>query len=190
MATLPRVGAQAESAPPRRAAGGRVGASTPVQEAMPRRAPGPTRTLPSGWGVARRRLSRTMVVALALLTVASAGIVQVLQSSRVAEVGYTLRELEQTRETLDAQIRLLEARIAESSNLEHLREQAVTRLGMAPAEESMRIRVDTPAPQVVPLPRRYVQITEQTVPEPPSWWEELIGSLPGFSAPASVPAAR
>ena len=145
-----------------------------------RRAPAEPRPLPSGWGVARKRMSRTMVVALALLAVASAGIFQVLQTTRVAEVGYALRELETERELLDAQIRLLEARIAGSSNLEHLQEQAVTRLGMVPAGGTMRITVDVPAPQVVPLPRRYVETPERERLPEPSWWEELIGSIPGF----------
>ena len=88
------------------------------------------RPLPSGWGVVRRRISNTMIVALAMLALASAGIFQVLQTSRVAEVGYQLRALENERESLDAEIRILEARIAQSSNLEHLREQAEGRLGL------------------------------------------------------------
>src|SRR5690606_28165687 len=54
------------------------GASTGVARPSER-----TRALPSGWGVARRRISNTMIVALAMLTVATAGIFQVLQSSRV-----------------------------------------------------------------------------------------------------------
>lgn len=141
----------------------------------------PVRPLPSGWGVVRKRISGTMIVALALLAVASAGIFQVLQSSRVAEVGYALGDLEQERESLDAQIRLLEARLAQSSNLEHLHEQAVGRLGMVPAEDTLHITVTVPAPEVVPLPRRYVASPEHGQAPEPAWWEELIGSIPGFN---------
>lgn len=138
------------------------------------------RTLPSGWGVVRRRISATMIVALAMLAIAAVGLVQVLQTSRVAEVGYHLRTLDLERAELDAQIRLLEARLAASSNLELLREQAETRLGMVAAADEMAITVDVPAPQVVPLPRRYVDIPERaTLPEP-AWWEELLGTFPGF----------
>ena len=140
----------------------------------------PARPLPSGWGVVRKRMSNTMIVAVAMLTVASAGIFQVLQTSRVAEVGYQLRALETERESLDAQIRLLEARIAGSSNLEHLREQAEGRLGMTQPVDELSITVDVPAPAVVPLPRRYVQTPEVEAPPEPTWWEEFIGSLPGF----------
>src|SRR5690606_9694747 len=126
-----------------------------------RRIAAPARPLPSGWGVVRRRVSGTMIVALALLAVASAGIFQVLQTSRVAEVGYALRDLETERVSLDANIRLLEARIASSSNLEHLHEQAVDRLAMVPAQDTLRITVDVSAPSVVPLPRRYVETPER-----------------------------
>src|SRR5690606_27037516 len=132
------------------------------------------------WGVVRRRVRGTMIVALALLAVASAGSFQVLQTTRITEVGDALRSLEMERESLDANIRLLEARLASSSNLEHLHEQAVTRLGMVPSDGTVRITVDVPAPSVMPLPRRYVATPErETLPEP-SWWEELIGSIPGF----------
>lgn len=155
---------------------GTNGASTGM-----RRVAAPSRPLPSGWGVVRRRVSGTMIVALALLAVASAGIFQVLQTSRITEVGYALRDLETERASLDANIRLLEARIASSSNLEHLHDQAVDRLGMVPAEDTLRITVDVPAPRVVPLPRRYVDIPEREVPPEAAWWEELIGSIPGFN---------
>ncbi len=139
------------------------------------------RPLPSGWGVVRRRISNTMIVAVAMLALASAGIFQVLQTSRVAEVGYQLRALETERESLDAEIRILEARIAQSSNLEHLREQAEGRLGMVLPQEELSITVDVPAPAVVPLPRRYVETPAEEAPPEPTWWEEFIGSLPGFN---------
>jgi len=138
------------------------------------------RPLPGGWGVVRKRMSNTMIVAVAMLTVASVGIFQVLQTSRVAEVGYQLRALETERESLDAQIRLLEARIAGSSNLEHLREQAESRLGMTQPIEELSITVGVAAPAVVPLPRRYVETPVHEAPPKSTWWEELIGSLPGF----------
>jgi cell division protein FtsB len=150
---------------------------SPTGSAPPRAT---ARALPGGWGVARRRLSRTMIVALAMLAIATAGIVQVLQSSRVAEVGYQLRALEGERESLTAQIRLLEARLASSSNLEVIREQAEGRLGMVPAAEQFAITVEVPAPHVVPLPRRYVELPPREAPPERSWWEELLGALPGL----------
>ncbi len=140
---------------------------------------GVIRQLPEGWGVVRQRISRTMVAAIALMTVAGVGIFQVLQTSNVANTGYEVRRLEGERAHLDAEIRLLEAQLASSANLEHLRRTASERLGMAPATERLRISVDTPAPSVVPLPRRYVPTVEShPVPEG-SWWDSIISAAPG-----------
>ena len=152
----------------------RTGAATGVA-----RPGGVIRQLPEGWGVVRRRISRTMFAGMALLTVAGVGIFQVLQTSNVASTGYEVRRLEGERGQLDAEIRLLEAQLASSANLEHLRKAASERLGMAPAKDRIRIDVDTPAPHVVPLPRRYVPAVEsQPVPEG-SWWDSIVGAVPG-----------
>lgn len=175
MAAIPGMRGNGRTALRPKVTAGANGASTGI--ARPAAA---GRALPSGWGVARRRLSATMIVALAMLAIAVAGLVQVLQASRVAEVGYQLRALEVEQTELDAQIRLLEARLAASSNLELIREQAQTSLGMVPAEDELSITVSVPAPNVVPLPRRYVDMPERVVPPEATWWEELIGTLPGF----------
>jgi cell division protein FtsL len=141
---------------------------------------GVPRALPTGWGVIRKRISRLMLISMLLLAIAAVGLVQVLQTTRVAEVGYQLRALEVERQSLDASIRLLEAQIAQVSNLERLRLQAVTRLGMVPPETTMRIAVQAQAPAKQPLPRRYVHLPAREPIPQPAWWEELIGSIPGF----------
>lgn len=138
------------------------------------------RPLPDDWGVVRRRFSRLTVVSAALLALASVGLFQVLQTTRVTAVGYRVRTLETERQTLDADIRLLEAQIATSSNLERLQQDATTRLGMVPAPSRVTVAVDVPAPAVVPLPRRYVVPTQREAPPSTSWWEELLGKVPGL----------
>ncbi|MEX2446370.1 MAG: hypothetical protein WD734_03440 [Dehalococcoidia bacterium] len=138
------------------------------------------RPLPDKWGVARRRLSRLMLVSIALLLVAAVGLFQVLQTSRVAAIGYDVRALELERQALDADIRLLEGQIASSSNLEALRNEATTRLGMVAPEARVRVGVDTPAPAVVPLPRRYVPLYEPATPPDVSWWEDFFDRVPGL----------
>lgn len=141
---------------------------------------GVIRQLPEGWGVVRQRISRTMLAGLALLSVAVVGIFQVLQTSNVASTGYEVRRLEGERTDLDAEIRLLEAQLASNANLEYLRKSASERLGMAPPVDRIRISVDTPAPQVVPLPRRYVPVVaEQPAPQR-SWWDAVIDAIPGL----------
>lgn len=153
----------------------RTGAATGIA-----RPGGVIRQLPEGWGVVRQRISRTMLAGLALLTVAGVGIFQVLQTSNVASTGYEVRRLEGERTTLDAEIRLLEAQLASSANLEYLRKTASERLGMTPATTRLRISVDTPAPEVVPLPRRYVPVIEEQPAPERSWWDTFIDAIPGL----------
>ena len=152
----------------------RTGAATGIA-----RPSGVIRQLPEGWGVVRRRISRTMFAAIALLTVAGVGIFQVLQTSNVASTGYAVRRLESERTELDSEIRLLEAQLASSANLEHLRRIASDRLGMAPANDRLHVSVDTPAPEVVPLPRRYIPTVEERTGPEGSWWDSVMGAIPG-----------
>lgn len=154
--------------------GGRNGVSTGLARPLPQARP------LAGWGVVRRRISRLMLVSLALLLVATLGVFQVLQTSRVASVGYTLRNLEIERQIVEADIRMLEAQIASTSNLDHLRRTAETRLGMTAPEETVRVRVDVPAPSTVPLPRRYVRVPEREPMPERVWWEHVLEAIPGL----------
>lgn len=126
------------------------------------------------------KISRTLIVGICLLAIATMGLLQVLQTSQVASTGFELRTLQAERTRLESEIRLLEAGVAERSQLERVREEAVNRLGMIEPAQILRLSVDEPAPGVVPLPRRYVEpapaIEEEAVP----WWEPLLERLPGF----------
>lgn len=139
------------------------------------------RALPDGWGVARPRLSRTMTAALALLAVAVVGLTQVLQTSSVAATGWNIRTMEAERQDLDSENRLLEARLAQNANLDHLRRTAAERLGMVPAGDTVKIKVDAEAPNVVPLPRRYVTPVEPREAPKRTWWEAVLGAIPGVN---------
>jgi cell division protein FtsL len=138
---------------------------------------------PRGFGVRRAvvRLSRLVIVAFVLLLMGGLGIFQVLQSSRVATLGYQLRTLDQERSTLSADVGQLEAQVAERSNLERVHTEAVDRLGMVPPSTTVTVHVDAPAPAVIPLPRRYVAPTDPVAPAQASWWERLLAKLPGFN---------
>jgi cell division protein FtsB len=136
-----------------------------------------------GLGVRRAmvRLSRLLVLALVLALMGGLGILQVLQSSHVATLGYQLRTLEQDRSELSAEVGQLEAQVATRSNLEQVHSEAVNRLGMVPPTETVHIQVAVPAPAVVPLPRRYVASTAPVTGSQTSWWERLLTRLPGFN---------
>ena len=155
-------------------AGSRIGPSS----AQPRDAVG--RALPSGWELVRQRLSRLTVMTIALLVVGSVGLFQVLQTTQVAATGYDVSALEREQTSLDADIRLLEAQIAQNSNLEQLRSQATGRLGMVPAQRQVRVSVDVPSPALIPLPRRYVPAPDQLQVPQMSWWERVQSKIPGL----------
>ena len=159
----PRLGAPPAEAPRRRRAAEREA----------------TRELPKGRGVIRRRVSAFAVISIALLLIAGVGLLQVLQTSWITSVGHHVRALEVERQTLEAEIRVLESEIATSTNLQQLHGQAVGRLGMVPPEDHLRIAVDVSAPIAAPLPRRYVEEPEVQPPPEPAWWEPIIGRLPG-----------
>ena len=166
MVSLPRFGAPPRIAPPQ------VGTQFGVS---PR-----DRGLPSGLALLRERLSRLTVISAALLLLGTVGLVQVLQTTQIAATGYEVRALELERTHLDADIRLLEAQIATSSNLEQIRGEATKRLGMVPAQRSVRVTVDTPAPALIPLPRRYIPTQAEAGPPGARWWERVQGKIPGL----------
>ncbi len=173
------------AAPPRRAAPRDAPAPPP-----PPPAPAPARirrkaaiVLPRPRSSVFGRLLRgvSLILALAALAgVTAAGSLQVLQSSRTAAAGYEVRTLEQQRDALAAQARLLEADIARMAKLDAVHDAAVEQLGMVRPGDPVRIAVGVPAPGVVPMPERYVR----PAPDPPGalapWWERMLRSLPGL----------
>jgi cell division protein FtsL len=127
-----------------------------------------------------RHVSRMALVGLILMTVAFFGLMQVLQTSHVASTGFEMWSLQTERTTLESEIRLLEASIAEQAQLERVRDEATTRLGMVEPETTLRVSIAERAPAAVPLPRRYVDPVEAAAAEEAAWWEPLLERLPGF----------
>jgi cell division protein FtsL len=126
-----------------------------------------------------QRLPSLLFAALVLAGVAGIGLLQVLQSSRAASAGYEIRRLEDRRDELQSQTRLLEVEVANMAQSDRIRQQATTRLGMVPAERSMRVAVGVPAPRVAPLPERYIPAFNIVAPLPPPWWNLLLENLLG-----------
>ncbi|MGE0228605.1 MAG: hypothetical protein AB7I38_07335 [Dehalococcoidia bacterium] len=128
-----------------------------------------------------RHISGTLLAGIAVLVVAGVGLLQVLQTSRAATAGYELRALENERQGLSAEVRLLEAEIARQTRVEQVRRTAIDRLGMVPPQRTIHIAVGVTAPSSVPLPERYV-VQPQRIQTPPlSIWERFLRRLPGFN---------
>ena len=141
------------------------------------------RALPRPRSSAARRLLRGVSLLLsvaALLALAGVGSLQVLQSSRTATAGYELRALQAQRAELGANVRLIEAEIAQMADLDEVYAAATERLGMIRPERSLRVTVGVPTPAVIPLPERYVEQAAPLPAEHVPWWERLLGSVPGL----------
>ncbi len=141
------------------------------------------RPLPRRGAVPIPRFPTLLVCALLLAAVGGVGLLQVLQTSRAASIGYELTALERERTRLAAEVRLLEADIAEAIHVDHIRQEAITRLGMVRPEQTLQVAVTTLAPRVVPLPERYVaEVTPPPPVEQSSWWEDLLRNAPWVTA--------
>ena len=137
------------------------------------------RPLPRRGAVRVPRFPTLLVSALLLAAVGGVGLLQVLQTSRAASMGYELTALERERAQLSAEVRLLEAGIAQAIHVDHIRQEAIARLGMVRPEQTLQVSVSAPAPRVVPLPERYVaEVEPPPALEQRSWWENLLRAAP------------
>ena len=139
------------------------------------------RALEEAAGVVRsrwRRVPRMLLLSLLLLGVGALGVYQVLQSSRLAEVGYELRTLEGERSLLAAEVRLLEAQAAQLARVAELEQRSADELGMAEPVRTLQVAVGVPAPGTIPLPERFVPPVEQLPEKPAPWWRQLLDRLP------------
>jgi cell division protein FtsL len=141
----------------------------------------PGRVPASGAVPARRLLGKlpgaaSAVLALAIVT--GTGVLQVMQASSAASAGYEIGRLEQERDRLNAEIRLLEVEVANMSHSDRVLQQATDRLGMVPPTSSVRVAVGVPAPRGIPVPNRFAPPVEVVGPMQRPWWAMLLESLP------------
>ncbi len=135
----------------------------------------------SGAVPARRLLGRlpgfTLAV-LALTLVTATGVLQVMQASQAASAGYDINRLEDERDHLNAEIRLLEVEVANMSHSDRVYQQATERLGMVQPTATVRVAVGVAAPEGVPIPSRFTPPVEVIGPLQRPWWAKLLESLP------------
>jgi hypothetical protein len=139
------------------------------------------RALEEAAGVVRsrwRRVPRMLLLSLLLLGVGALGVYQVLQTSRIAEVGYELRTLEGERSLLAAEVRLLEARAAQLARVAELEQRSADELSMAEPVRTLQVAVGVPAPGTIPLPERFVPPVEELPEKPAPWWRQLLDRWP------------
>ncbi len=140
------------------------------------------RALEEAAGVVRsrwRRVPRLLLLALLLLAVGTLGVYQVLQTSRIAELGYELRTLEGERAELTAEVRFLEARAAARARVAELELRAMGDLNMVEPKRTLQVAVSVPVPGTIPLPERFVPPVQELPEEPAPWWHQIFDRLPG-----------
>ena len=128
---------------------------------------------------ARRRWPQFVAGGVILLALAAIGPLQVLQTSETVATGYALRTLEAESARLAAEIRILEAEVAELARVSEV-EAAAIELGMVRPERTMRLAVGVAAPTSQSLPGRYIVRQPEADPPPVAWWRQLLGTLPGL----------
>lgn len=130
---------------------------------------------------ARRLLGRFPGVALSILAltvVTGTGVLQVMQASEAASAGYAIGRLEDERDHLNAEIRLLEVEVANMAHSDRVYQQATDRLGMVTPTATVRVAVGVTAPEGVPVPSRFTPPVEVVGPLQRPWWAKLLESLP------------
>ena len=120
-------------------------------------------------------------IAVALTVAAAIALLQVILSSTFTHTGQQLRDLENRRAELQAQIYQTEADVAALASLERMERIARERLGMVPAKVNHHVAVSVEAPTGALLPRPIVQPRPDTQTpnnEEQPWWQALVQALP------------
>jgi hypothetical protein len=138
---------------------------------LDRLGPPATASAPPAWKPRR-------AIAVALTVAAAIALLQVTLSSTFTHTGQQLRDLEQRRTELQAQIYQTEADVAALASLERTERIARERLGMVPARVSQYVAVSVEAPSGALLPRPVGEISAGAHAGSEPWWRALIQALP------------
>jgi len=118
-------------------------------------------------------LGAFLVIALVLL-------LQVIQTSDATTTGYSLRNLEQDRVSLQAQVHQLEAEVAALTSMERIEREARGRLGMVSPTETLTLEVHAQPPAQQLIPQRYIPEGTKATPKADSWQQRLLRLLPFY----------
>lgn len=122
--------------------------------------------------------SLPVVLTLAAMIVGLAALLPLIQSSGATTTAGQIRQLQQEQEGWQARIRELEVDVAGLGSLNHIEQEAKTRLKMVQPKEVQYIAVPAPAPAQQRLPSRYLPPTPQPHAAGNSLWDDVSGWLP------------
>ena len=106
-------------------------------------------------GLTARPAAAALAV-VALVIVALAALIPLMQDSSATARGYGLRDLERTRDEWRARNDALEQEVAELGSIERVRREATERLGMVAPGQTIYIKTDVSGPSAGEVPERYL----------------------------------
>ncbi len=118
------------------------------------------------------------MVAIAAIALTVIGILYLIQTSEVAQLGYDLSRLQSQRDTVTMEISELEYEVARYESLQTVEEVAVTQLGMTPMSNYEFIEIQQPA-------ERNLTIPAPAEPEKQSFFERVVDAVFGVGSAES-----
>ncbi len=130
-------------------------------------------------GLSAQSVRRGLLLTGMLVLVTFAILLPVVQDSDETAQGYRIRELEQQRADLEAQIYQSQSQIAQLGALARIDGDARSRLGMIPAQREIAVPVSVPMPRANTLPISYLPQAQPPAPQlHESLWQRLRRLLP------------
>ena len=123
--------------------------------------------------------SLPLVLIAAAVVIGLAALLPLIQSSGATTTSGRLQNMEQARADWVARLQELQVEVATLGGLERIEQEAVTRLKMVPAQETIYLKVDAPRPESRKLPSRFLPTSTTTEEsEDETLWDKLFGWLP------------
>lgn len=126
-------------------------------------------------------LNGATMVSIAAIALTVIGLLYLIQTSEVAQLGYDMSRLQTEREDLTLEISELEYEVARHESLQTVEEVAVTELGMAPMTSYEFIQIQAPVERNLSLP-------QERSTDSPGFFERIGDALMGVGTAGSEPA--
>lgn len=122
--------------------------------------------------------SLAVALAIAAMIVGLAAMLPLVQSSGSTSTAGQIGQLQQEREDWNARLQEQQLKVAQLGSLDHIEQEARTRLKMVEPESVRYIRVDSPAPVPHRLPSRFLPEATPQSNAGSSLWDDILDKLP------------
>jgi cell division protein FtsB len=129
---------------------------------------------PTIWGFA----SLPVILLIAAMIVGLAALLPLVQSSGATTTAGSITQLQQQHDDWQARLEEEQAKIAQLSSMNTIRQEATTRLKMVEPAETHYITVDASAPAPDPLPSRLLPQQQPPATAGKSLWDDILDRLP------------